>query len=99
MVSDNLRIAHKYSPCKTCLVQPCCSEMCDDLLIYYLSVRNLIQLNMAEKGIDLNKEKSHRIYRKTMIDFLSNVSHEHKNTLEWLDKILNNLDAGCEFNL
>lgn len=99
MVSDNFNDVSNQTPCLLCLVQPCCLKMCDDLLIYYTSVKNLIDLNLKEKGISPDTEEYSKIYEQFMSDALINIKSNHKGTLQWVDKMLSSFYDKINTNL
>lgn len=82
-----------YSPCCNCLVRPCCTQLCDSFITFYMCIKSLVEIKLEKNKVDTKTAKGRDIYSRIMMDILSKVRHEHRETIQCVEQVLHTFNV------
>lgn len=86
------------SPCINCIVKMCCTQVCNNFIIYYVSLKELIRLKLIKIGIQPGSIDGYKKFREIMLEILHKQKSQHVEIIDYIETTLQQLERSQNDN-
>jgi hypothetical protein len=90
------KLKTEISPCCECLVKMCCGKVCNEFIIYYVTTKKLVKLELIQKGINPATKEGYKTLREIMLKILHDSKNTHISTMQFIDDFIYNYEEEKE---